>query len=52
MKSDNDESNASVRKKPYVVPKLITYGTTIELTQAAGVLNQSDGGQPVLTKTS
>ena len=52
MTSDKDESNTPIRKKPYAVPRLITYGSIPEITEAAGALKQSDGGGPVLTKTS
>ena len=52
MKSEDDEPKTASRKKPYDVPRLITYGNVVEISQAAGTLNQSDGGGPILTKTS
>jgi len=52
MKPGEDESNASILKKPYDTPRLITYGNILELTQSASINNTSDGGGPLLTKTS
>jgi hypothetical protein len=41
----NRPSEKPEKKKPYQAPKLIVYGSLIEMTQAAGRKSKADGGK-------